>query len=163
MWSCRWHHPSTWPLQVYHDSPLPSGDTQLLGTLTETGVEVKVHEVGGPPWPRGQVGTSGLADSDLCDCGLQAALAPALLSSFIHLKEEDIVMTAEVPHPLSASHPPGDRLPLQAAHHQRAEVGPHRLDAHHRGGEWEEELQAIAMMESSNCPNTPGKKLLLFY
>ena len=88
------------PGQVYHDSPLPAGDSSLLDTLTETGVEVKVHEVGGPWWPGGQVGTSGLADSDPCDCALQAALAPALLSSAIHLKEEDIVMTAEVPDPL---------------------------------------------------------------
>ena len=85
---------------VPYTPPTPLGDSSLLDTLTETGVEVKVHEVGGPWWPGGQVGTSGLADSDPCDCALQAALAPALLSSAIHLKEEDIVMTAEVPHPL---------------------------------------------------------------
>lgn len=71
---------------MYHDAPLPPAASEMLATLGATGVRVEVEEAI----------TWGLPEDDLCDCALKAELVGPLLYNKLQLRDEDIVLTAEV-------------------------------------------------------------------
>jgi len=81
-------------LQVFNDSALPTLDVEMINTLRGTGIQVELHEVA----------TESLPDDDICDCGLEAALAGPLAASRLNLQDEDILLTADATAFLSKPH-----------------------------------------------------------
>jgi len=81
-------------VQVFDDRTVPTLDMEMLNTLRGTGIQVEIH----------QVATEDLPDDDVCDCGLQAALAGPLAASSLNLQDEDILMTADATAFLSKPH-----------------------------------------------------------
>jgi len=81
-------------LQVFNDSAVPSPHLEMLDTLRGTGIQVELHEVA----------TESLPDDDICDCGLEAALAGPLAASSLNLQDEDILLIADATAFLSKPH-----------------------------------------------------------